>query len=282
MLALAAYEERIGEDPRPHLRQAAAVLEQTIGKGQLAMFLWNDLCVTKCELARQETLHGQSARDMLRSGLAACKSAIDLTPEIHVGYLNQACLHREEARAQLVLGQPVNIQPALDALALATQRKPGDAEILMEEINLHMLEARSLAAHKQSPLSALQAAQSLLDTLGKSFPGIHPFYVLSADLLRTKLDTAKESVSLVELQAGVVLIEEGLRRHPDDPDLRLGKANTLLVSAESKKGPVARTDLTAALTLLDSVRPMLGQRTEFLALETRAQSLKASFGKSHS
>ena len=282
LLALAAYEERIGEDPRPHLRQAEAVLEQTIGKEQLAMFLWNDLCATKCELARQETLHGQSASDMLRSGLAACKHAIDLLPDIHVGYLNQACLHREEARAQLVLGQPVNVKPGLDALTLATQRKPGDAEILMEEITLHMLEARSLAARKQSPLGALQAAQRVLDTLAKSFPGIHPFYVLSAELLRTKLDTAKESVSEAALQAGVALIDEGLRKHPNDPDLRLGKANTLLFAAEAKKGQDARTDLTAALTLLDSVRPMLGQRAEFLTLETRAQFLRATIGKNRS
>ena len=86
----------------------------------------------------------------------------------------------------------------------------------------------------------------------------------------------RESVSASELQAGVALIDDGLRKHPNDPDLRLGKASTLLVRAEAKKGKDARTDLTAALTLLDSVRPILGQRAEFLALEARAQQIRAA------
>ena len=278
LLTLAAYEERIGDDPRPHLRQAAAVLEQMVGRSQSEMILWNDLCVTRCELARQETLHGQDSQEMLRSGLFACQHAINLNPDLHIGYLNQACLQRESARAQLVKGQPADIRPALDSLAEAGKRKPNDSEILTENIELRLIEAQSLAAHKQAPQSALQAAQLHIDSFYQFFHKVHSFYVMSANLLRTKLDLSRASVSLTELQAGLALIDEGLRLQPSDPDLRLDKASVLLHLIELKRGRDSHASLATAQTLLDSLRPIRGQRSEFLVTEAHAQRVQATLG----
>ena len=82
LLAMASYADKHGEDPRPYMQRAAAVLESTALQHKGLLFLWNDLCVSECMLAEQEIIHGQDPRTFLKRGLAACETAIRLNSSI--------------------------------------------------------------------------------------------------------------------------------------------------------------------------------------------------------
>ncbi len=144
------------------------------------------------------------------------------------------------------------------------------------EFSLHLLQAESLLANKLDPSPALQIASKILQKYRNSFPTILASYVMSAELLRARIDITASSVTPSELQSGLTLIEEGLSHFPSDPDLRLGKAKLLLVRLGSAPKQSTRTDLSTAKSLLDSVRPILGHRKQFVSTQALAERLSGA------
>ena len=280
LFALASYAEKHADDPRPYLRRAAELLEQTVATSRAPLPMWNDLCATFCELARHETIYGQDASVTLERGWAACRHAVTVNPELYVGYANQGSWYLEEGRANLLKHKAVDIKPGVEALALAEARKPGDSEVMSTEFSLHLLQAESLQANKLDPLPALQIASNILQKHRNAFPTILASYVMSAELLRTRIELAASSVTQSELQSGLTLIEEGLSHFPSDPDLLLGKAKLLLFRLGSAPKQSTRTDLSTAHSLLNSVRPILGHRKQFVSTQALADRLSGATLKS--
>lgn len=262
-LVLAAYADRTGEDPRPYLSKGAAILEASIRQSPPLFVMWNDLCATQCELGRQQTLFGQDNRAALQRGTEACQHTISLAPHLHIGYQNQTCLLIEEAKVKLGSGQPVDVSLAQKSLSLSLSRKPSDVDSLAQQLELHLLSARSLSLQKQRPDPALTLAKQSLASLQAMYPSWASLPLYSAMILRTQIELSAASVSDSELAQGLSALSLAIEKQPGEPSLRFVKACILLARSLAGRTPNRRADLLTVQAMLTELRPLLGQQVEY-------------------
>lgn len=277
LLALANYADTHGEDPRPHIRRAAELLEAVVHSNHGSMFTWNDLCATQCMLAQQERAYGADPMPAIKSGLAACQHAISLAPQVNVGYQNEVCLYLQQVQFQIQSGATVDFEPLKRSLALSVQKKPGDAESINQEAALHVLQARALAAAKQDPQPALQAAERAVQAQRSAFPDARDTYLSLGSLLEERVALTPHIITESELLAGLQVMEEGVTRLHNDSELRFSKVRLLLALAERRKGSPAPSELASAVTMLDSLRSELVHRAAYHAVTARAKRMAARY-----
>jgi hypothetical protein len=234
--------------------------------------MWNDLCATQCELGRQQTLFGEDNRAVLQRGAEACQHTISLAPQLHIGYQNQTCLLIEEAKAALQSGQPVDVSNAQRSLSLSLSRKPNDSESLAQQLELHLLSARSLSLQKQSPDPALAQAKQSLQELRVLHPTLPSLPLFSAMILRAQVELSAASVSDSELAQGLAALSLAIDNQPHEPSLRFVKACIFLARSLAGRTPNRRADLLAAQAILSALRPLLGKQVEYQRIESSVLS----------
>lgn len=275
LLAIAAYADQHGEDPRPYLLRAASLIEKSVAKAPGAAILWNDLCATMLELSSQSLAFGADPSAFLNRGFAACEEVARLSPDFYVGLENHASLLRSAELVKFQNGQPATTEPALKMIERAETLKPGDSGILLTKIEILLLEAQLVAQRKENPVAVLDRAEQIGKQLRTLYPDPPTGYLALLSVMQTRLKLMRNAVDEATLLSVLAICEEGLHRHPQDIALRQGKAELLVYLAQVRGPQRGRAAIQQSLSILSAIEGNLRHRADYHATRARAFALSA-------